>query len=148
MLAGLTGYQAVDAIVNGHYHLNIPDYITSVDNREIPIVQAGSSGEYVGYITLNINPITKKITGVSSSTVKMGSSPPKHDSIDNYINALIHATAPLFSRVIGVAGTTITKYPTVTWAADALKAHTNADVAFINSGGIWGDAFPIAKGPK
>lgn len=148
MLAGLTGYQAVDAIVNGHYHLNIPDYITSVDNREIPIVQAGSSGEYVGDITLNINPITKKITGVSSSTVKMGSSRPKHDSIDNYINALIHATAPLFSRVIGVAGTTITKYPTVIWAADALKAHTNADVAFINSGGIRGDAFPIAKGTE
>ncbi|HHU24705.1 MAG: bifunctional UDP-sugar hydrolase/5'-nucleotidase [Bacilli bacterium] len=148
MLANLTGYQAVDAIVNGHHHLNKPQTIYSADNREIPIIQAGSSGEYVGDITLNINPTTKKVTGVTSSSVRMSSSRTKHASIENYINSLIEATSPLFSRVIGIAGTDITKYPTVTWAANALRAHTETAVAFINSGGIRGDAFPISKGTE
>ena len=60
MLANLTGYQAVDAIVNGHHHLNKPQTIYSADNQGNSIIQAGSSGEYVGDITLNINPTTKR----------------------------------------------------------------------------------------
>lgn len=139
----------IDAIINGHLHLEKTDHLSGSKGRLVPIVQAGSSGAYIGEITFTINPNTKEISNSFVRTIKMDSYLPENPSIKAYLEAITNATAPLFSRVIGVAGKRIyNRNDVVQWAVNALKEQKSVDVAFINYGGIRSDAFPIDNDEK
>ena len=69
-LATLTGDKRIDAIVNGHLHADSVEMLDSADGRKIPVVQAGSSGEYVGKISFTVDPETKELSNPGVATVE------------------------------------------------------------------------------
>lgn len=145
-LANLTGEERIDAIVNGHLHANDVGMINSPDGRKIPVVQAGSSGEYVGKISFTVDPETKTLSNPGVVTVEMKGSYSENSKLLNYIEKIEEEVAPLFNRVIGVAEVDITVYDIRNWGPNILQKELNVDIAFANSGGIRADAFPIKAG--
>lgn len=142
-LAALTGDERIDAIVNGHLHENSATMISTLDGRKVPVVQAGSSGEYVGVINFEVDQVNKTLSNPSVLTVEMTSSRPQNNSLVKYVNKLEKETVPFFGRVIGTAATKITVYDVRQWGPNILQKEMNVDIAFANSGGIRADAFPI-----
>lgn len=142
-LASLTGDERIDAIVNGHLHANDVDMITSADGRKIPVVQAGSSGEYVGVISFSVNQETKTLSNPGVITVEMDKKITPNQKILKFVEDLEEETAPFFGRVIGKAETKITVFDVRQWGPNILQEKMNVDVAFANTGGIRADAFPI-----
>lgn len=146
-LAALTGDSRIDAIINGHTHTRYSGTIKNKDGVDIPYIQTGSAGKYYGIIELAINKDTKTVEG-GTAVIKNNKSGTKSSNIQKIVDQLIEETAPVFQRVIGVATREVTRYDAATWAATALKDYANADVAFINIGGIRAQAFPIKQGDE
>ncbi len=142
-LAALTGDEQIDAIINGHLHENNTSMITTIDGRKVPVVQAGSSGEYVGIINFEVNQENKTLSNPSVLTIEMTSSKPQNNSLNKYVKRLEKETAPFFNKVIGTSETKITVYDVRQWGPNILQKELNVDIAFANSGGIRADAFPI-----
>ncbi len=147
-LANLSGTSRVDAIVNGHLHAEAVDMIVSSDGRKVPVVQASSSGECVGVISFDVNQETKTLSNPLAATVNMGSSKSENSKLLQYIEKLKEETEPYFGRVIAETDTKISVYDVRKWAPNVLQCATYTDVAFVNSGGIRDDAFPISKNEK
>lgn len=143
-IAALTGDERIDAIVNGHLHENNASMITTLDGRKVPVVQAGSSGEYVGIINFEVNQENRTLSNPSVLTVEMTSSKTQNSSLVKYVKKLEKETSPFFDRVIGTAETKITVYDVRQWGPNILQKELNVDIAFANSGGIRADAFPIS----
>lgn len=143
-LANLTGSSRIDAIVNGHLHSAKTGLLTSTDQRDVPYVQAGHSGQYVGEITLNIENKTVQSTAVKNN--KMRQVVGQNQVLVDYVTKLVKATSPIFKRVLVKTGSEIDRYACMDWAVDALHEYTGTDIAFINTGGIRSAAFPIASG--
>ena len=147
-LANLTGDSKVDAIVNGHLHLESASFVTSTDGRKVPVVQAGSSGECVGVINFEVNQETQSIHNPTVTTVTMDGSKSTNSKLDKYIDKIVKDTEPFFGRVLGVAGEKISVSAVRLWAPNVVQKYMSVDVAFVNSGGIRADAFPINKDEK
>lgn len=144
----------VDAIINAHSHsLYNKRIYRSSDNTFVPVIQSGSSGQYVGMIKLEID---GKTNTVSNSTVvnnKMSSSREESEEIKSFVLSLQVKYSPIFDRKLCVAGTNISRLAGTTWAVKALynygvREYGACDIAFINTGGIRKNAFPIASGSE
>lgn len=146
-IAALTGDSKVDAIINGHTHTRYSGTIKDKDGIDVPYIQTGSAGKYYGVIELSINKDTKKVEGGTAVT-KSNKTGAKSKNIEKIVDNLVEETTPVFKRVIGVATREVTRYDGASWAATALKDYANADIAFINIGGIRAQAFPIKQGEE
>lgn len=142
-LAKLENEYQVDAIINGHAHRTMNQLIKS-GSRSVPVVQAGSSGEYIGRISLSID--NKKVSNASVNLIYNYQLPTADPEIKAYLDEKVAETAPIFERVIGVAGQMVNRDDVWDWAPDLLKRVYNADIGIINSGGIRSNAFPIKYG--
>lgn len=151
-IANLAGNERVDAIINGHNHSKTSGVIKrTADGVNVPYVQAGSSGEYLGKIELTYNPKLQKITSSRVSNQIISSSNKENDAIKAYVDKLIVDTADVFERVIGVAGRDLNQFTGAKWAVNAMyqyviQNYEKCDIAFTNIGGIRGSAFPINIG--
>lgn len=142
-LSSLTGDEKIDALINGHTHQQY--YGELKYNREIPLpyVQSGSSGQYIGKITLEINSETKEVIDVASENMRATSvchqeSAEINHLMNNYQNYIDEAKS-----VLGVAGENIYKNITGIWMATAIQEKMGTDLGVVNSGGVRGSAFPI-----
>lgn len=147
--AGLEGDALIDAVINGHSHSKVEGKISRDNYADMPYVQGGSSGAYVGKIDLTINPETKSVTNAESTTVKMSKTIKTDPLVEKYVLDLVESTAHIFQRVIGQSGNTIDRYGCAQYASDALEDYAKAkygkcDIAFINIGGIRANAFDIS----
>lgn len=142
-LAGLEGDYQIDAIINGHAHRTMNQLIRGSNNRQVPVVQAGSSGEYIGRIILTIDPENKTVTDANVNLVYGTSLVEEDPEIKEYLDEKIVETAPIFERVIGIAGELVSRAKVWDWAPDLLKNVYDADLGIINSGGIRAAAFDI-----
>lgn len=145
-LANLTGDYQVDAIFNGHTHNSYTKVLTSIDARQIPVVQAGTAGELLGKIVLSVHKENQSIGSVLSENVSMATG--KLDPfVEEYLAQANEEVAPFFKRVIGQAGRDLnSKYTITDWAVETIKNSTGADIAFTNLGGLRTSAFPIKEG--
>ncbi len=145
-LANLTGDYQVDAIFNGHTHNSYTKVLTSIDARQIPVVQAGTAGELLGKIVLSVHKENQSIDSVLSENVSMATG--KLDPfVEEYLARANEEVAPFFKRVIGQAGRDLnSKYTITDWAVETIKNSTGADIAFTNLGGLRASAFPIKEG--
>ncbi len=141
-LVALKGDERVDAIINGHAHMDVTTIKTNPDGYQIPIIQSGSSGKYVGQIKFKLDQGTKTISAPKATNVSMKSTE-TNKYISNYIANITTETASYFERVIGKAGVRMNKYLVQSWATEVIRSKYDVDIAFINSGGIRADAFPI-----
>lgn len=144
-LANLSGLEKIDAIINSHSHETYSSVIIRNDGSTVPYLQAGSAGEKFGQITLGINTETKEVTG-GFAQIKNSNGNNIDPDVDLLIYKLQQETAPIFSRVIGVAKQNVYRNECATWAASALREYAGTDIAVINSGGIRTQGLPIYKG--
>lgn len=145
-ISNLNGDYRVDGIINGHSHATYSDTYRRSDGVVIPCCQAGSAGTHVGVLKLTIDPETNSVTGGSCFVKQMSYRVSKDNNIEEMIEKLKEETAPIFQRVLCQAGQKIDRIHAADWVADALEDYTDADVAFVNYGGIRANAFPIEKG--
>lgn len=144
-LANLNGDEKIDAIINGHSHQTYADKITRNDGTTVPYIQSGSAGENYGIITLQIDPMTKKVKGGEALNCPNKSNK-QDENVMQIIDNLKNETNPIFERKIGTAYQTIYRNDCAYWAATALKNYTNVDFAVINLGGIRNQGLPIYQG--
>lgn len=150
-ISNLSDDERVDAIVNGHTHVNTKGVNRRIsDEVKVPYVQAGSSGEYVGIIELTYSMNEQKVIDGVASSKKIKDTDSKNEKIQKYVDDLVENTSSVFEKVIGYAGCDVNNVQGIRWACNSILKYCqdnylNCDVAFTNTGGIREAAFPINK---
>lgn len=152
LLATGEGDYEVDAIINAHSHsLYNKRILRTSDNTYVPVIQSGSSGEYVGVTKLKIDGETKEVVDSKVSNEKMSKAKPEDEEVKSFVTGIQEEYEPIFGRELCVAGSDVSRLSGTNWAVNALFDYANRelgdfDIAFINTGGIRKNAFPISKG--
>lgn len=146
-LSYLEGMYSVDAVINAHTHYYYDRTIPRQNRVELPVVQAGSSGSHIGYIRLNLDKKTKKITTVSVDTIQVGYSlsennPTILEIIEKHRQEVKKKLD--IDEALATAGTYISKDTFANWAVNVMKKYSKADFAVVNSG-AFREGFPIRQ---
>lgn len=130
-VAALTGDQKVDAIFNGHSHRN---YATTVNG--IPVMQSGSSGEYVGHLRLFID-TDGTITFEADNLGKYGdvllveSDPDVQAILDQYLDETdAFFNTPIITSLDDYSSSELSQ-----WLVHLIRVSMDVDIAFHNYGG-------------
>ena len=135
-IAALNGTKKIDALINGHTHYRNSGTIARSDSKPLPIVQAGSSGEALGIITLTLNK-EKEVTAVSAEQKYTDTNYDK--DIEALVSDEYNKIKDQVEKVYGTAGENISnKSDLFSWAASCMQKATDADIAISNEGGIRG----------
>lgn len=130
----------IDLIINGHTH---QAYVYEGGNYNI--IQSGTTGEYLGVTKIKFNKAKKEVISIKSENELVTNVTQKDQSISKIIEDDLKEISPIVNRVISKAGENIDRTSAANWAANTLKAATEADFGIVNFGGIRGNAFPINK---
>ncbi len=132
------------AVVSGHTHQRLAGEVDGV-----PVVQAVSSGRYIGRIDLLVDRATRRVVRDSVRVIPVFS-----DSIapDAVVAAIVaehrEKIAPILDEVVGEAAAPITveraECPMGDLVADVMREASRATFAFTNPGGL---RAPIDSGP-
>ena len=139
LVKGSTG---IDLIVGGHSHTKLDHvlYSTDLDDRKVPIVHAGSNGEFVGQTIMEIKPgfraqlISFRLIPVSNHFPQDQTVKTFVDEAETKVNLLYHFAS--LDEVIGVSKTTLTAGDEESrnrsyshFVVNAMKWATQAEVA-------------------
>jgi 5'-nucleotidase / UDP-sugar diphosphatase len=137
-LAGST--PLINVIVGGHSHTLMPE--PSIVNNTI-IVQAGTGGEEVGELTLDIDAKDHKIVSYKNTLIPVTSDAGSDPEIEKIIAPVVAEAQEKMSQVVGKTEVDLTHdrkkvYETVMGnvLTDAMRETTGSDLALQNSGGI------------
>ena len=139
----------IDVIIGGHSHtfLTKPFYVRNLDEQEVPIVQTGSRGIYLGSMTIDFT----KVPGRDRFSYRLI---PVNSRLDNRIDPAFAGILSLYSdeleesmnEILGYCPEALGKgYPQGllgNWAADALAVKCEEifgvipDLAVCNNGGL------------
>lgn len=142
-IADLTGDYQIDAVVNGHTHRYYAGEQSGIRDVPLPYVQSGNNGNYIGKISLEIDPETQTVIDVSAENISTYANCPVESPVINGIINEYSAEIAIAGEVLGTAGETIEKDATVIWAAETIRQRGDTQVGIVNYGGIRGAAFPI-----
>ena len=145
-LSSLSGDEKIDALLNGHTHQQYYGEYTYGREVALPYVQSGSSGQYLGKITLEIDKETGSVIDVSSENLATISTCQSESLEINNILGSYQSYLDIAQSVLGVAGETIYKNTAGIWMATTIKERFSTDVAVVNAGGVRSSAFPIYIG--
>jgi len=138
----------IDFIIGGHSHTVLPKeiYVTNLDGNQVPVVQTGSRGIYLGYMKINMNK-----TGRERFTYRLI---PVDSRLDSRIDPEFSAVLDKYSdelkksmgEVLGHCPKTMRKGTPQgllgNWAADAMAEicknvfGVTPDMAICNNGGL------------
>lgn len=136
IIAALKNDNKIDVLINGHTHYKNDGLISRNGEISLPVVQAGSSGQALGIITLSINE-NKEVVGAKAETKYTDTSFDK--DIEKIVQEEYGKIKDQVEKVYGVAGETVSsKSSLYKWAASCMQKATDADIAFSNNGGIRG----------
>jgi 2',3'-cyclic-nucleotide 2'-phosphodiesterase (5'-nucleotidase family) len=130
-VSALTGDARVDVIFNGHSHREY-----AIDMNGIPVVQSGSSLEYVGHVRLFFD-----VSGVDTyeavnlsrySEVLLQTADVEASSL---LQSFIDETDALFNTPIITSGEDYYSSQLSDWLAHLMRVATGSDIAFHNYGG-------------
>lgn len=127
----------IDAIVSAHTHLKVAGTVS-----QVPIVQAAYNGRAVGKITLSYSLPDKKIIAADARVVDVPTAGVAEDEAVKAILDKVQAElAPVKNVVLGRAGNELyhdraTVSVLGQWVTDIMRHSAQADVAFINGGGL------------
>ncbi|MDP4182138.1 MAG: 5'-nucleotidase C-terminal domain-containing protein [Bacillota bacterium] len=137
----------VDAIFGGHSHSTLDTVLKDADGKNIPALNANSSGK--GYIDLKMTiGADNKISFSSSGNYKslsVTSTTPIDLDAKKIIDAANIAIGPVFNEVIGKTTEALTSNQSGqpygesqlgNWISGVIRNYANADVALANNGGI------------
>lgn len=144
-LGKLNGDRRVDAVLNGHTHQYYEGYITNHRNgyANIPYVQSGCYGGYIGKITITIDNRSKITTAATSDLIDTRFECDDESTKINDILSRYSDYINIENEVLGVSGTTIYKDHGGVWACNVLRDSTESDLGVANTGGIRANGFPI-----
>jgi len=138
----LTGYEYVDAMINGHTHQYYVYEETRGDYPPLVVIQSGSNGKYLGQISLTVDLNYKYVTDATVGFVNKNKlntpSPELEEIIASYQEYI-----DLENEYFGKSGTYVNKTMCLKYASNVLKNYLDSDIGIINSGGIRKEAFPI-----
>jgi 2',3'-cyclic-nucleotide 2'-phosphodiesterase (5'-nucleotidase family) len=128
--ASLIEDETIDAIFNGHSH---QAYATKIGDT--PILQSGSSGEYVGYVrfTFTNEETTVTVQNLDIFDEVLLSEP--NTQVAQTLEMFHEETDPIFNFPIIVSGDNYSTYELSDWLARLMRISTGSDVAFHNYGG-------------
>jgi 5'-nucleotidase len=142
----------VDVVVSGHWHSFTNALLSNQNGKPILVTQAFSAGTAFADIDLEISRATRDVVAKSASIVTTWADEGAGLVHDAEASALTVAAetkvAPLVNQIIGVAATDIRRAENSAGEsalgnliADAQRAATGSDFAFMNPGGIRADIF-------
>ncbi|WP_339213438.1 5'-nucleotidase C-terminal domain-containing protein [Ornithinibacillus sp. FSL M8-0202] len=133
-----------DVIIGGHSHttLSQPRVVNGT-----PIVQTGANGENVGNLTITFNQATKEVESVTGELQKVSSLTEVDSEIQAKVDYYNAEMGELLSEEIGYTETGLTRSGNRdsslgNFWTDAMRHHTNSDVALTNNGGIRANIAP------
>lgn len=122
-----------DLIVGGHDHRDFPK---GFEKNGTLIVQAGCDGAWLGRVDLKYDTETRKVTSREARLITIDASikdePAAAELVKKYTRAELDKPAGATAAFIGRGQAS----PLGLLVADGIRITANADVAFINSGGI------------
>ena len=127
----------IDVVINGHTHRTYTNTKTRSSNIDLPIIQAGANGDYLGRITLEVNTTKNKVISSKMTNLNVrniASDYEVNQIVSDYIKEEANKVAPIVNDVLGTAGRALSSVDILKWSADVIKEATSADKAFINSG--------------
>jgi len=145
----------VDVVVSGHAHAFTNTLLATASGKPILVTQAFSNSTAYGDIELGVDPATGDVISKTASIVTTWGDEGPGLTPDQQVAALVKAAedkvAPLVNQVVGTAAVALTRTESPAGEsnlgnliADAQRAATGTQVAFMNPGGIRAD---IAAGP-
>jgi len=131
-LVNLNGDASLDALFNAHSHNDYAD-----TTEDIPQMQSGAVGEFVGHVRLNLNDENEVIsyTAENDSVYTDANFYSEYQPVQSLIATYVDETAPLFNAPIITSGENLSSYDLSLWLTKVLVSSTGADIAFQNSGG-------------
>jgi 5'-nucleotidase len=154
----------VDIVVSGHSHSFMNTLISNNNGKKMLVVQAFSASTAYDDIDVTIDPITQDVTEKSARVLTTWADQGPGLTPDAAVASLVSQAetkvAPLINQVIGTASLAITTTENSAGEslmgnliADAQRASTGTEVAFMNPGGIraglvagpvtWGNLFTV-----
>lgn len=143
-LTELSNEFQIDTIINGHTHATYTK-IYNVDDRTIPVSQAGSAGEELTDTLFSFDKNTNKFTYRSMKNVTLNYNYDPEDKIKGMVQSMTDEIAPIMNEVLAVAGKYVSKSSVAQWIADEVLNAANCHVGAINAGGVRSAAFPIKE---
>ncbi|NUN48058.1 MAG: bifunctional metallophosphatase/5'-nucleotidase [Candidatus Brocadiae bacterium] len=126
-----------DLIVGGHDHRSFP---SGLEKHGTLIVQAGSSGDFLGRADLVVDRETRKVLRRTAQLIPITQETAEDPAARKLVE---EARVPGLDDRIGAAAAAIRRAgprcPLGALVADAIRVAADADCAFINSGGIRND---------
>ena len=142
-LAQLSGSARIDAILNGHSHSTYTRTTNGSLGRQVPVIQSGSLGAYIGEMVFTVYSDDLPFHQ-SSRNVAVNSSIMELPRAVEIRDAAASIAAPVIYEVLGVAGESVSQTTAGRWAADVIRnAFSTIDIAAVNMGGIRSAGFPI-----
>jgi 2',3'-cyclic-nucleotide 2'-phosphodiesterase (5'-nucleotidase family) len=135
----------IDVIVGGHSHTVVSEPVRVNDTL---IIQAGSYGAYVGALSLEVDPESRKIVSYPGQNVLRPVVALEQAPSDPAVAALVgrydRALKPEFARVVGNSEVDLMREAMAesnvgNLIADAIREAGGADIGFQNGGGIRAD---------
>ena len=148
LLAASLGEESpVDIIIGGHSHTRLSAPITVND---IPIVQAGNHGQYLGYARTSVDTKLNQIIGLQYQLIPVrrdGTTPVSQ--VQTLVDSLEAEAKDALNQTIALLAIAWERQRKAesnigNWQADVMRTYADADIAFQNSGGIRKD---LAAGP-
>lgn len=149
----------IDVVVSGHAHAFTNAYVSRPAGGDVLVTQAFSASTAYADIDLLIDPATGQVTSKSAQVVTTFADVAPGLTRDPQVEPLVTAATmfvgPLVNRVVGTATNAITQTQNAAGEssmgdliADAQRAATGTQLAFMNPGGIRAslDAGPITWG--
>lgn len=162
----------VDVVISGHTHTFINSLVRNAAGKEVLVTQALSSGAAFADIDLEIDPesgdVVKKSAAIVTTFTQTGGDKPAvapDPAVASLVAAADASVAQKVNAVIGQAASAITRTQNSAGesalgnlVADAQRAYTGSDFAFVTLGGIrddirtgtvtWGKLFSIQPFPN
>jgi len=126
----LTGLSKIDAIFNGHSHQSY------VEGTNIPVIQSGSNGKYVGHVRFNL--VDGEIVSYLAENLDMYDDAllqTENQAVQDLIDFYSLQTDDLFSTPIITPDEYLSSGDLTSWIASVIRAATGSDIAFHNFGG-------------
>ncbi|HWU54413.1 MAG TPA: bifunctional metallophosphatase/5'-nucleotidase [Rhizomicrobium sp.] len=154
----------VDIVVSGHSHSFMNTLIPNSNGKKMLVVQAFSASTAYDDIDVTIDPITQDVVAMSARVLTtwadQGPGLTPDAAVANLVAQAETTVAPLINQIVGTASVAITTAENSAGEslmgnliADAQKASTHTEIAFMNAGGIraglaagpvtWGNLFTV-----
>ena len=147
-LAALSDEYTIDAILNGHTHQAYYGELGRETRANLPYVQSGCYGRYIGLITIEYSIKEKKVLDASASYLS-ALDVCKSESLQiNQILSQYQEYIDIANQKLGLSGVKLTKDKGGVWAATALCDAYDCEVGVVNTGGIRSNGFPINIGDE